>query len=108
MYSYLLYKPFNRESYAQVRAIPYDPSDFYSKVFFPVSVQNMNVDVKLSKRVDNTTALAPSTSGTSKSVEFGGDVKKNDGPNKGSGWKERNCKRKGKKPVADQALNLYR
>ena len=56
--------------------------DFYSKVFFPVSVQNMNVDVQLSKPVGSTTALAPSTSGTSKSVEFGGDVKKNEGPNK--------------------------
>ena len=38
--------------------------------------------VKLSKPVGSTAALAPATSGTSKSVEFGGDVKKNDGPNK--------------------------
>ena len=32
--------------------------------------------------------------------------KKIDGPNKGSGWKKRNRKRKGKKPVADVRLKL--
>jgi hypothetical protein len=62
--------------------------------------------MKLSKPVGITSV--PSTSNTSKAVSFGGNVKKVDGPNKGSGWKKRNRKRKGKgnKPVADLRLKL--